>query len=136
MSSKLPAVLVLMAFLIASIAGIILPAANALVPRDYAYLNDNHLTALYGNTMVCGDHMCAPGEWDKLQSSLTTAQLGHQGGRNATTTTIPAAPTPTTTSTMASGVTPKICETVKSVLSDAGTSPAVISQVMADLGCS
>ncbi|MGI0068937.1 MAG: hypothetical protein ACREAN_01630, partial [Nitrosopumilaceae archaeon] len=73
MSSKLPAVLVLMAVVIASIAGITLPAANALITRDYTYLNDNHLTALYGESAVCGDHMCAPGEWDKLQASLTAA---------------------------------------------------------------
>ncbi|MDE1765614.1 MAG: hypothetical protein KGI27_04960 [Thaumarchaeota archaeon] len=57
--------------------------ANALTPRDYSYLNDNHLTVLTGNTKVCGDHICAPGEWEKLQASLTNAQLGNQGGRNA-----------------------------------------------------
>ena len=56
------------------------PSANALISRDYSYLNDNHLTVLTGNTKVCGDHMCSPGEWNKLQESLTAAQLGHQAG--------------------------------------------------------
>lgn len=65
--------------------------ANALIKRDYTYLNDNHLTARYGETAVCGDHLCAPGEWDKLQQALTAAQLGSQGGRNAKAVT-PAVP--------------------------------------------
>lgn len=58
--------------------------ANALIKRDYYYLNDQHLTARFGNTAVCGDHICAPGEWEKLHQTLAMAQLGHQGGRNAT----------------------------------------------------
>ncbi len=56
--------------------------ANGLIARDYSYLNDNHLTALTGDTKVCDDHICAPGEWDKLQTSLASAQLGHTGGGN------------------------------------------------------
>ena len=145
MSLKLP-VLFLVAVVVASFAGANLPASNALITRDYAYLNDNHLTALYGNTMVCGDHMCAPGEWDKLQADLTAAQLGHQGGRNATQTSeVPATPPPTTppsstttppSTTMPTGVTPKLCAAVKDILSSTGVSTSVISQVMADLGCS
>ncbi|MDE1765599.1 MAG: hypothetical protein KGI27_04885 [Thaumarchaeota archaeon] len=59
--------------------------ANALTPRDYSYLNDNHLTVLTGNTKVCGDHLCAPGEWDKLQASLNTAQLANKTGATLTT---------------------------------------------------
>jgi hypothetical protein len=105
MSSKIPVVLFLAAVVIASVAGSTFPA-NALIQRDYNYLNDNHLTARYGETAVCGDHMCAPGEWDKLQASLTAAQLGYQGGRNATTTTTtpttaPTAPTTTAPTTTA-----------------------------------
>ncbi|MGI0069974.1 MAG: hypothetical protein ACREAN_06950 [Nitrosopumilaceae archaeon] len=104
MYSKLP-VLFLMFILIASVAGSTIPASNAtLVQRDLSYLNDNHLTALYGESAVCGDHICAPGEWDKLQASLTAAQLGYQGGRNVTQTmphatavTTPVVPPVTTT---------------------------------------
>ena len=116
------------------------PLANALTQRDWSYgYNDNRITARYGNTAVCGDHMCAPGEWDKLQASLTAAQLGNQGGRTTTPTTTPTtqATTPTTPSAaMPPGVTPKICANVKSMLSDAGVSSTEITQVMADLGCS
>jgi hypothetical protein len=137
MMSKLLVVLVLMVAVIASIVGTTLPAANALVTRDFAYLNDNHITALYGNTMVCGDHMCAPGEWDKLQASLTAAQLGHQGGRNATQTGgVPSASTTAAPTTAPTGATPKVCEVVKTMLNSAGVSPSVVSQVMADLSCS
>ena len=59
--------------------------ANGLIARDFGYLNDNHLTVLTGNNKVCGDHTCAPGEWDKLQEMLASAQLGHQGEKNAMT---------------------------------------------------
>ena len=141
MSSKLP-VLFLVVALVASFAGTTLPASNALTQRDYSYgFNDNHITARYGNTMVCGDHMCAPGEWDQLQGKLTAAQLGYQGGRNATqatSQTIPSAPTTTTNpaTQMSNGVTPKLCSAVKDVLSSSGVSPSVISSVMTDLGCS
>ena len=146
MSSKLP-VLFLVAVVVASFAGATLPASNALINRDYTYINDNPLTARYGNTKVCGDHMCAPGEWDKLQEKLTAAQLGNQGGRNATQTTtapitpppstVPSTPTTTPSSTqMPTGVTPKLCSAVKDILSSTGVSSSVISQVMADLGCS
>jgi len=143
MSSKLP-VLFLVVALVASFAGTVLPASNALINRDYTYINDNQLTARYGNTKVCGDHMCAPGEWNQLQAKLTSAQLGYQGGRNATQTTAqtitsppPSTPTTTTPSTqMPTGVTPKLCSAVKDVLSSSGITSSVISQVLADLGCS
>ena len=146
MSSKLP-VLFLMAIVVASFAGTTLPASYALINRDYTYVNDNEITSLYGNTRVCGDHMCAPGEWNQLQDKLTSAQLGHQGGRNETqTTTTPVTappstvPSPTTTNAtsaqMQTGVTAKLCSAVKDILSSTGVSSSVISQVMSDLGCS
>jgi hypothetical protein len=132
MSSKLPVVLFLTAVVIASVAGSTLPA-NALIKRDYYYLNNQHLTARYGNTAVCGDHICTPGEWEKLQSSLTAAQLGHQGGRNATqTAATPSAPAPTPTPTEPASV----CQSIKSILSTAGVSSNTVAKVMADLGCS
>jgi hypothetical protein len=132
--SKLPMMMFIAAILIASVVVLTVPAANALIKRDYYYLNDQHLTARFGNTQVCGDHMCAPGEWDKLQASLAAAQLGHQGGRNQTQpSSAPAAgtaPAPPTTAPTAT------CESVKTILNSAGISSTVVAKVMADLGCS
>jgi hypothetical protein len=132
--TKLPLMLFIAAVLLASTVVLTVPAANALIKRDYYYLNDQHLTARYGNTAVCGDHLCAPGEWEKLQASLTTAQLGHQGGRNTNqTTTTPTVPTtPTTTPSVPTSV----CESVKNTLNGAGVSSSIVAKVMADLGCS
>ena len=122
-----------MAVIIASVAGITVPASYALTQRDYNYLNDNHLTARYGNTQVCGDHLCAPGEWDKLQAQLTSAQLGNQAGRNAgqTTTT----PSTTTTPTTPTSAPPSVCDAIKNILEGAGMSSTVTAKVMSDLGC-
>lgn len=134
-----------MVAVIATIVGTTFPSANALIQRDWSYgYNDNQMTARYGNTKVCGDHMCAPGEWDQLQSKITAAQLGYQGGRNTTQTTtpytpstVPSTPTPTATPTqMQAGVTGHLCDSVKTVLDGSGVSSSVISQVMSDLGCS
>ncbi|VVC06371.1 Uncharacterised protein [uncultured archaeon] len=84
--------------------------------------------------------MCAPGEWDKLQASLTSAQLGYQGGRNVTQTgavpATPSSPSNATSTSMPTGITPKLCASVKTVLLSSAVSTVVISEVMADLGCS
>lgn len=53
-----------------------IPSANALTKRDYYTLNDQHTTASYGNSVICGDHMCAPGEASKMQQQLSQAQQG------------------------------------------------------------
>ena len=53
------------------------PSANALTKRDFYYLNDQHLTARFGDTTVCGDHICAPGEFTKMQEHLNGAQIGN-----------------------------------------------------------
>jgi hypothetical protein len=138
--SKLPVMVFIATVLVASVGVLTVPAANALTQRDYTYLNDNHLTARYGETAVCGDHMCAPGEWDKLQASLTAAQLGYQGGRNATQTSIPS--TSTNSTTVPSTLTPpstapaSVCQAVQNTLNSAGVTPAAVAKVMADLGCS
>ncbi len=51
-----------------------LPVASALTSRNS--FNDNHYTALYsGGPRICGDHMCAPGEYDKMQEALAQAQM-------------------------------------------------------------
>jgi hypothetical protein len=130
--SKLPIMMFIAAILIASVVGLTVPATNALTQRDYSYLNDNHLTARTGNTAVCGDHLCAPGEWEKLQASLAAAQLGNQGGRNQTQTTASTATAPASQTTAPAAV----CDGVKAILNGAGMSSSVTAKVLADLGCS
>jgi hypothetical protein len=125
MSSKLPVVLLLTAVLMASVAVSTIPASNALIQRDFTYLNDQQKTVRYGETGVCGDHLCAPGEWDKLQANLTSAQLGNEAGKNATTTT--AAPMTTSASSL--------CTMVKAALANANTSSAVTAAILSKLGC-
>ncbi|MDE1763925.1 MAG: hypothetical protein KGH88_06740 [Thaumarchaeota archaeon] len=124
MSSKLPVVLLLTAVLMASVAVSTIPASNALIQRDYSYLNDNHLTVRTGNTKVCGDHLCAPGEWDKLQASLNSAQFGN--GTKSTTTTTPSASTSTASN---------MCTLVKNALADANADATVTQTVLSKLGC-
>jgi hypothetical protein len=50
-----------------------LPAANALITRDN--FDDNHTTFRYlGGQKVCGEHLCKPGEYDKLLKVMFDAQ--------------------------------------------------------------
>ncbi|MDE1764855.1 MAG: hypothetical protein KGI27_01135 [Thaumarchaeota archaeon] len=125
MSSKLPVVLLLTTVLMASVAVSAIPASNALIQRDYSYLNDNHLTVRTGNTKVCGDHLCAPGEWDKLQESLNSAQFGN--GTKSTPTTAPSTPTTSTPSNM--------CTLVKNALADSNAGATITQSVLSKLGC-
>ena len=125
MSSKLPVVLLLTAVLMASVAASTIPASNALIQRDFTYLNDQQKTVRYGETNVCGDHLCAPGEWDKLQASIMSAQQGKQTGGNATTMT--AAP-------MTSGAS-SLCTMVKSALANANTDSTMTATILSKLGC-
>jgi len=146
--SKLPVMVFVAAILVASFVVMTVPAANALMNRNYYYLNDNPITARTGNTAVCGDHICAPGEWDKLITSLSSAQRGNQAGWTAkSTTTTPANSAPTTSnataptypptpSTPSSSVSPAVCNSIENMLTTAGVSDSVVSQVMTDLGCS
>jgi len=127
MSSKLPVVLSVTAILVISIAVSAIPA-NALIQRDYSFLNDNRVTVSTGNTKVCGDHLCAPGEWDKLQAQLSAAQMGNQTGRNATSTTVQPITNPT------SG-TSSLCTMVKSALASANADPTITKNVLSQLGC-
>ena len=49
------------------------PAANALITRDN--FDDSHTTFRYlGGQKVCGDHLCKPGEYDKLLKTMFDAQ--------------------------------------------------------------
>lgn len=52
-----------------------LPAANALTPRDFQYLNDNHKTDRFpGGQHVCGDHLCSADEWGKMKQAIRESQ--------------------------------------------------------------
>ncbi len=144
MSSKLMLALFVTAVLMTSIVAVSIPAASALTSRTS--FNDNHYTALYpGGPKICGDHICAPGEYDKMQQELAKAQMKGKGGTKptppATTptppttppTTMPSTNTNATTTTMPST---SVCPTVKATLTNAGYTSTVIAKVMADLGCS
>ncbi|OLC93733.1 MAG: hypothetical protein AUI92_02260 [Thaumarchaeota archaeon 13_1_40CM_3_38_6] len=93
MSSKLPVVLFLIVVLVASVTVATLPVANALTRNAF---NDSHTTARFGNSKVCGDHICAPGEHEKMSTELNTAQRNAQAGRATTPSTTPTAPAQTT----------------------------------------
>ena len=148
------------AIVITSVIGSVSPvlaqttnATNNLVKRDYSYANDQHLTARFGNDKVCGDHLCAPGEWTKLQDNLNQAQIVHSPTN--TTTVMPVSTNNTTmastnnTSPMQSPPVPPtpapipvpqvepsaICVAVKTVLANSTVPSTTITRIMADLGC-
>lgn len=137
MGSKLTLALFITAVLMTSI--VVIPAATALTQRTA--FNDNHYTASRpgGSQRICGDHVCAPGEFDKMQQALSQAQMtGKNAPATPTTpttptppTTTPTPPTPPTTTMPAMSV----CPTVKATLTNAGVSSTVIAKVLADLGC-
>lgn len=122
--------------------------------RNYYYLDDQHLTALYGNNKVCGDHLCAPGEWAKLQDNLNKAQIHPSNNTKSTPSPKPTTPTtnqtvtapppvtnpppispPVTNSTsQTSTVSPSVCMAVKAALGNS-TSSEVVAKIMNDLGC-
>ncbi len=128
MSPKLTLALIVTAVLMTSIVAVSIPAASALTSRSN--FNDNHYTALYpGGPRICGDHICAPGEYDKMQQELAQAQMKGKPG----TTPTPPTTTPTTTTSSTSSA---VCAAVKGILTNANISSDVIAKVMADLGCS
>lgn len=51
-----------------------LQQANALIQRDFSVYDDSHTTALYGNSKVCGNHICAPGEHAQWVKALWDSQ--------------------------------------------------------------
>ena len=88
-------VLFVTAVLMTSIAAVTIPAASALTSRSN--FNDNHYTALFpGGPRICGDHICAPGEYDQMQQALAQAQMK---GKTAPSTTPSAPSAPSTPST-------------------------------------
>ncbi len=120
--------------------------------RNYSFLDDQHLTARFGNSKVCGDHLCGPGEWAKLQNNLNQAQISHTVN-NTKSTPPPQTPTqpvpPTVTPTNSTVITPppvsnppptpktvssSVCMAVKTALGNS-TSSDVVAKIMNDLGC-
>lgn len=75
MQSKLFALLLVAVVLTSAFTVSIMPTVNALTSRtDF---NDRHLTASFGNSPICGDHKCGPGE--KTQWMAKMAQLQRVG---------------------------------------------------------
>ncbi|SRR5579875_120654 len=65
----------------------LLQSAYSLTPRDFSYLHDNHYTYFHpGSTMICGDHICKPGEWDTWIGKLMVDQMKGKAPSNVTTT--------------------------------------------------
>ena len=81
MTSKIRSLGVLLILPLLSISAITTfvdaPSANALTKRDYFALDDQPLVARYGNSPVCGNHICGPGEQSKMQQELNQAQKGN-----------------------------------------------------------
>ncbi len=129
------------------------PTTSNLVKRDYSYAGDQHLTARFGNDKVCGDHLCAPGEWTKLQVNLNQAQIVHPPTNSTTTVHVSTSTTMTNSTNAASQIqsqpvpptpapipTPRvepsaICVAVKTVLANSTVPSTTITRIMADLGC-
>jgi hypothetical protein len=81
MTSKIRSLGVLLILPLLSISAVTafvdVPSANALTKRDYTAPNDQPLTVTYGgNFVVCGDHICGPGEHAQMQQELSQAQAG------------------------------------------------------------
>lgn len=139
-----------------------IPATANLVKRDFSSTNNQHLTASSGNHAVCGDHLCAPGEWTQLQDNLNQAQISYFAINSTKTTSVPSNSTTMqmpTNSTMpvltnatqipspypvqpapvpipAPPSTPSyVCTAVKIALGNSTISSSVTAKVMSDLGC-
>ncbi len=130
--SKLTVALFVTAVLMASIVVVSIPAVSALTARTS--FNDNHYTVRYaGGQKICGDHICAPGEFDQMQQALSEAQMK---GKTETSTPPPGGSNMTATSTGQNPVPADVCGTVKNALTDSGVPYDVIGKVMTKLGCS
>lgn len=77
MQTKLFVLLFVTAVLASSFAASVLPAANALTARtDFS---NRHLSASYGNSPICGDHVCKPGEKTSWAEKISELQRGGTG---------------------------------------------------------
>lgn len=71
MSNKIALLLFTTSVLLASFAVMAIPQASALTKNMW---DDSHTTARFGNSKVCGDHMCAPGEHSKWTAAVSQSQ--------------------------------------------------------------
>ena len=71
MANKIALLLFTTSVLLTSFAAMSVPQASALTKSTW---NDNISTASYGNTVVCGDHKCAPGEHTKWVNAVWQSQ--------------------------------------------------------------
>lgn len=75
MTSKIALLVFTISVLLTSFSIMNLPQANALEPSTF---DDSHTTARFGNSKVCGDHLCVPGEHAKWVNAVSQSQkLGH-----------------------------------------------------------
>ena len=71
---KLMTTLFLTVLLTLSFAASVLPTVNALTARtDFT---NRHTSASFGNSHICGDHKCAPGEQTQMSMKISAAQRG------------------------------------------------------------
>jgi len=83
--------LILPVFAVALTSWETMHAASALTSRNS--FNDNHCTARFScGPKICGDHMCAPGEYDKMQQALAQAQIKGKTAPSAPTAITPSVP--------------------------------------------
>lgn len=71
MSKKTAVFLFATSVLLASFAVTSIPQASALTKSNWF---ENISTASYGNSKVCGDHVCAPGEHSKWMNAVWQSQ--------------------------------------------------------------
>ncbi|MDE1843430.1 MAG: hypothetical protein KGH95_07260 [Thaumarchaeota archaeon] len=71
MSNKIAVLLLTASVLLVSFAATSVPHASALTQSTW---NDNISTASYGNSVICGDHKCAPGEHTKWVNAIWQSQ--------------------------------------------------------------
>ncbi len=79
MSTKIALLLFTTAVIVTSFAVVAIPPASALTRNTF---DDSHTTARFGNSKVCGDHLCAPGEHAKWVQMLNDAQRANQVGHS------------------------------------------------------
>ena len=135
--SKLPIMVFVAVILVASFVALSIPTVDALEKRDMSSpYTHNPITARLGNSAVCGDHMCAPGEWDKLIDALSAAQRNQEAGWTAAHPVIATNETTPMPPTTSAGTSPAVCNSIENMLTSAGVSDSIVSKVMSDLGCS
>jgi hypothetical protein len=77
MQTKLLAILFVTAIMASSFMATVMPMANALTARtDFS---NRHLSASYGNSPICGDHICSPGEKTTWAEKISELQRGGIG---------------------------------------------------------